>query len=523
MGKKSKKTTTGNTKAAVIASSRAASSVQLAPQDKDQGITNTKIYPANQNQPASTPLDPDTLFSQFPCVGACLASLRKEVGMSLEEAAELTKVKLEFLEAIENSDYSALPALPYAVGFVKIYADALNQDAPAFAAKFRAEMLAPDAALSKQKIAVHPSVGRKAAPLIQASPNPKGEGPSALAIGAIIAILLCAVLIFMAMLKTPDQIKPDQSADVVNLDAEHSQPVEQINAPEEVISKSNSQEQSVNISEENINSEQVEPPENAIPEGTTTENATTENAIVDSGQIYQPTNTGTIATQPPSPTIEPAPSQLNVEEVTTASVKKNNQLASERASERASENDTLETQNSLPVEKTEKTQATEKTKKDHITEIRGPNQKTDPVSISGNQNKLGNSNEETATPTDNASLENTAANAKTTSDRRTENVTAPVYENESPIIVEANLATPPSAQYPNRCITRAKKTEKISVVFDLTLEGKPTNTKIVTSTNSCFNRSALRSMQTARFNPRLVNGSPVKSEGITLTISFDAK
>ncbi len=514
MGKKRKKTTKGNTKAAAVASSRAASSVQLASQDKDQEITNPKISPANQNLPASPPLDPETLFSQFPSVGACLASLRKEAGMSLEEAGELTKVKLEFLDAIENSDYSALPALPYAVGFVKIYADALKQDAPAFAAKFREEMLAPGAALSQQKIAVHPSLGSKAIPSIQTSPEPKSDGPSALAIGAIIAILLCAVLIFMAMIRTPDQIKQDQSADVAILDAEQSQPVEKINAPEEAISPPNSPEQSVSISEENTNSEQVAPPENAIPEKTIPENA-----IVESGQINQPTNTGTIATELPSPETEPAPSQLNVEEVATDSGKKNNQVANERPSE----SNAVETQNSLPVEKTEKIETAEKTKKDGIIVIRGPNQKTDPLSISANQNKLGTNNGETTSPTDNASLENIAANAKTIPDTQIVNETTTSDEIESPIIVEANLSTPPSVQYPNRCITRAEKTEKISVIFDLTREGKPTNTKIVTSTNSCFNRSALRSMQTARYNPRLVNGSPVESEGITLTISFNAK
>lgn len=51
---------------------------------------------------------------------------RKRQGKSLEEVAKTTKIKEEFLHAIEKGDFKALPSSAYAYGFVRNYAKYLG-------------------------------------------------------------------------------------------------------------------------------------------------------------------------------------------------------------------------------------------------------------------------------------------------------------------------------------------------------------------------------------------------------------
>ncbi|OSZ72493.1 hypothetical protein CAP39_03930 [Sphingomonas sp. IBVSS1] len=71
--------------------------------------------------------------------GAVLAEARAALGRELLDIARETRVPLRHLMAIEADDHAALPALPYALGFVKNYARAIGLDAEAVAAQFRAE------------------------------------------------------------------------------------------------------------------------------------------------------------------------------------------------------------------------------------------------------------------------------------------------------------------------------------------------------------------------------------------------
>lgn len=71
--------------------------------------------------------------------GAVLAEARAALGRELVDIARETRVPLRHLMAIEADDHAALPALPYALGFVKNYARAIGLDAEAVAAQFRAE------------------------------------------------------------------------------------------------------------------------------------------------------------------------------------------------------------------------------------------------------------------------------------------------------------------------------------------------------------------------------------------------
>ncbi|MGB9779735.1 helix-turn-helix domain-containing protein [Caldanaerobacter sp.] len=61
-------------------------------------------------------------------LGEFLKSERLKRGMTLEEIQEITKIRTRYLKAIEDGDFSVMPAMVYAKGFVKSYAEALGLD-----------------------------------------------------------------------------------------------------------------------------------------------------------------------------------------------------------------------------------------------------------------------------------------------------------------------------------------------------------------------------------------------------------
>ncbi len=63
-------------------------------------------------------------------LGEQLNKARTEKGVSLEEAAAATKIKIEYLRALEEGDYPRLPPRAYVKGFLKIYGHYLSLDYP---------------------------------------------------------------------------------------------------------------------------------------------------------------------------------------------------------------------------------------------------------------------------------------------------------------------------------------------------------------------------------------------------------
>lgn len=59
-------------------------------------------------------------------VGFILKEARLNKKFTLAQVESATKIRLKFLEAIENDDYAKLPSLNYAKGFVKNYAEFLG-------------------------------------------------------------------------------------------------------------------------------------------------------------------------------------------------------------------------------------------------------------------------------------------------------------------------------------------------------------------------------------------------------------
>lgn len=72
-------------------------------------------------------------------VGQKLYEERIKKGLSLEEVAKATKIRVSFLQAIEKGDYKKLPSSAYIQGFVRNYAQYLGLPQKEFLALFRRE------------------------------------------------------------------------------------------------------------------------------------------------------------------------------------------------------------------------------------------------------------------------------------------------------------------------------------------------------------------------------------------------
>lgn len=83
----------------------------------------------------ATELDPD----EFVNAGAHLKAVREAAGHSLDELAEKTHIKARYLAAIETMTLSDLPSRPFAIGFVRGYAEALGLDPAAIVDRFKVD------------------------------------------------------------------------------------------------------------------------------------------------------------------------------------------------------------------------------------------------------------------------------------------------------------------------------------------------------------------------------------------------
>ncbi|MFN3748599.1 MAG: helix-turn-helix domain-containing protein [Sphingorhabdus sp.] len=73
-------------------------------------------------------------------VGAQLRAAREAAGLSLTEIANRTRVPVRHLEAIEASNYSALPGSTYTIGFTKSFAKSLGLNETAILTEMREEL-----------------------------------------------------------------------------------------------------------------------------------------------------------------------------------------------------------------------------------------------------------------------------------------------------------------------------------------------------------------------------------------------
>lgn len=75
-------------------------------------------------------------------------------------------------------------------------------------------------------------------------------------------------------------------------------------------------------------------------------------------------------------------------------------------------------------------------------------------------------------------------------------------------------------QYPSQCQRTARPIETVVVEFDVTPEGSVINVRVLDSTNSCFNRAAIRAVERWRYAPRVVDGNAQPRFGVRTAIDF---
>jgi cytoskeleton protein RodZ len=77
---------------------------------------------------------------RFQTVGEQLHAARTERGLTLTEVAAQTRIPIRHLEALEKSDFGALPGSTYSIGFAKSYARFVGLDANTLAGELRTEL-----------------------------------------------------------------------------------------------------------------------------------------------------------------------------------------------------------------------------------------------------------------------------------------------------------------------------------------------------------------------------------------------
>lgn len=73
-------------------------------------------------------------------VGVILREARQLKQLSLTDVEQGTKIRLKFLQSIESDDFSSMPSLSYAKGFVKNYSEFLGLDSNTVLAFFRRQI-----------------------------------------------------------------------------------------------------------------------------------------------------------------------------------------------------------------------------------------------------------------------------------------------------------------------------------------------------------------------------------------------
>ncbi len=78
-------------------------------------------------------------LNDAPTLGEGLKAARESSGRTLEQLADLTRVRQEYLRAIEQNAWTSLPSRPFTLGYVRAYARVLGLDEQAAGDRFKAE------------------------------------------------------------------------------------------------------------------------------------------------------------------------------------------------------------------------------------------------------------------------------------------------------------------------------------------------------------------------------------------------
>ncbi len=91
-----------------------------------------------------------------------------------------------------------------------------------------------------------------------------------------------------------------------------------------------------------------------------------------------------------------------------------------------------------------------------------------------------------------------------------------------PAVVAASLSSSVAPAYPEPCAAGAAPLETVTVLFDIAVDGRPENARVIASSNACFEDAALAALSQWRFSPRMVGGAPAVAAGKRATLNFRA-
>lgn len=84
--------------------------------------------------------NPDLAENRYLGIGSEFASAREESGIDIIQVSQRLKIRSKYLIAIELGDFQSLPALTYAIGFVRTYSEFLGLDSESSIKRFKIEM-----------------------------------------------------------------------------------------------------------------------------------------------------------------------------------------------------------------------------------------------------------------------------------------------------------------------------------------------------------------------------------------------
>jgi len=87
-------------------------------------------------EPPQAPVDP---LHAYETLGEALKAIRHDKGLTLQEVAEITRVRRAYLEALEDMRLEELPSRPFTIGYIRAYATALGLDPDTATERFKTE------------------------------------------------------------------------------------------------------------------------------------------------------------------------------------------------------------------------------------------------------------------------------------------------------------------------------------------------------------------------------------------------
>jgi cytoskeleton protein RodZ len=151
------------------------------------------LTPANDQGPGGAPF---LALQSGPHLGAGLRAAREHLGLTIDDVADATKVRPQYLRALEALDMDKLPSRPFAAGYVRAYARVLGVDEEQAIGRFRRDAPSGDQSL-RAPVGV-----------------PKESDPRVGLIMTGFAIIVTAIVIWNIAQRTMAEREPDISGAV---------------------------------------------------------------------------------------------------------------------------------------------------------------------------------------------------------------------------------------------------------------------------------------------------------------------